>query len=146
MPYKNITLTPNNFYTQSAVQQSQFYKGFSSVYSDSYSNKVYDYDLIKQDLLNQLHTRLGERVMNPEYGTIVWDLIFDPFTDAVKQAIADDITRILNSDPRAVPTNILITEAETGMIIDATLLYIQTNQSEQMMIDFNKETGLVSMQ
>lgn len=145
MAYKNIILKPSNITSQSGVRYSQFYKGFSTVSQDTLSTKMFDRELIKQDLINTFQTRKGERVMNPEFGTIIWDLIFEPFTAGVKQALIDDVTRILNSDPRATPTEITIVETDTGMMIDATLYYVLTNQSEQMKFDFNKKTGVVSV-
>lgn len=145
MAYKNIILSPNNVSNQASPQISQFYRGFSTMQADTLSNKLFDYALIKQDILNMFQTRKGERLMNPEFGTIIWDVIFDPFTDAVKQQIIDDVTRILNYDPRAVPIDITIIEAETGMIVDSTLLYVQTNQAEQMKFDFNANAGLVNI-
>ena len=145
MAYKNIILTPNNVSNQSSVQQSQFYKGFTTANTDTMSNKIYDYNLIKQDILNQFQTRQGERVMNPLFGTIIWDLIFEPFTDDVKQQISDDATRILNYDPRAIPTVITIVEAESGLLIDATLFYVQLNLTDQMKLTFNAESGIVGL-
>lgn len=145
MAYKNIILSPNNVTNQASPQISQFYRGFSTMQADTLSNRLFDYAIVKQDIINMFQTRKGERVMNPEFGTIIWDVIFEPFTDAVKQLIADDVTRILNYDPRAVPTEITIIEAETGMIIDATMFYTQINQSEQMKLDFNSATGAVSL-
>lgn len=145
MAYKNTILTTNNVSSQNNVKYSQFYKGFSTAVEGTLSTKMFDYDLVKQDLINQFQTRKGERVMNPAFGTIIWDVIFDPFTSAVKQAIVEDVTRILNSDPRAIPTNITILETDTGMVIDVTLYYVLTNQSEQMKFDFNRKTGIASV-
>lgn len=145
MAYKNIILSPNNVTNQSSPQISQFYRGFSTMQADTLSNRLFDYAIVKQDIINMFQTRKGERVMNPEFGTIIWDVIFEPFTESVKQMIVEDVTRILNFDPRAVPTDITIIEAETGMIIDATLFYTQTNQSEQMKLDFNSTTGIVNL-
>jgi phage baseplate assembly protein W len=146
MAYKSIVLTPNNITSQVGVQQTQFYRGFSTADSTTLSSKMYDLNLIKQNIINHFQTRRGERVMNPEFGTIIWDVIFDPFTASIKQAISDDVTRILNYDRRAIPTEITIIEAESGMIIDATLYYSQINMSEKMKLDFNKATGLVTVQ
>lgn len=146
MAYKSIVLTPNNITSQAGVQSTQFYRGFSTADSTTLSSKMYDLNLIKQNIINHFQTRKGERVMNPEFGTIIWDVIFDPFTAAVKQAVSDDVTRILNYDRRAIPTEITIIEADSGMIIDATLYYSQINMSESMKLDFNKSTGLVTVQ
>lgn len=146
MAYKSIVLTPNNISSQVNVQKTQFYRGFSTADSTTLSSKMYDLNLIKQNIINHFQTRKGERVMNPEFGTIIWDVIFDPFTTAVKQAISDDVTRILNYDSRVIPTEITIVEADSGMIIDTTLYYSQINMSEKMRLDFNKTTGLVTVQ
>lgn len=146
MTYKSIVLTPSNVTSQAGVQKTQFYRGFSTADSTTLSSKVYDLNLIKQNIINHFQTRKGERVMNPKFGTIIWDVIFDPFTTAVKQAISDDVTRILNYDSRVIPTEITIVEADSGMIIDTTLYYSQINMSEKMRLDFNKTTGLVTVQ
>jgi hypothetical protein len=65
MPYKNVIVQPAQFSEQHRLQTSQFYKGFSTVDESNKSNQVYDFDIVKQDLLNHFNTRLGERVMNP---------------------------------------------------------------------------------
>ena len=52
MAYKNTIINPPNISSQASVQKSQFYKGFSTVESDSLGTKLFDFDLIKQDILN----------------------------------------------------------------------------------------------
>ena len=146
MAYKNLVITPNNVSKQAFVQKSQFYKGFSTANEKGMTTKIYDFDLIKQDIMNMFQTKQGERVMNPEFGTIIWSLIYEPFTADVKQLISEDVTRILNYDPRVTPTQIQITEAEYGMIIEATLFYKQENMTDVMRLSFDKELGIVSQQ
>ena len=53
------------------------FKGFSSK-ADKNNFKLYDFALIKQDLINRLSVRKGERVENPEFGTIIYDVLFEP--------------------------------------------------------------------
>ena len=146
MAYKNLIISPNNISNQASVQSSQFYKGFTTVDETSLTNKIYDFALIQQDIINMFQTKKGERVMNPNFGTIIWSLIYEPFTDDIKQLISDDVTRILNYDSRVTPTLINITEAPYGLIIDATLHYNQLNQTQQMKLAFDKEIGLVQQQ
>jgi phage baseplate assembly protein W len=146
MAYKNIVISPANVSNQQSVKQSQFYKGFSTVNDASLTNKLYDFKLVEQDIMNMFQTKQGERVMNPTFGTVIWSLIYEPFTDDIKQLIAADVTRILNYDPRVIPTNIDITEAEYGMIIDATLFYVNQNLSQKMQLLFDKESGVVTAQ
>lgn len=146
MAYKNLVITPPNVSSQASVQKSQFYKGFSTANDTSMTTKIYDFDLIQQDIMNMFQTKKGERVMNPEFGTIIWNLIYEPFTADVKQLISEDVTRILNYDPRATPVQINVTEAEYGLIIESTLYYKQEDVTQQMKLSFDRELGIVSQQ
>ena len=76
------------------------FRGYSSVGTGFLNPVRYDLDLAKQDLLNQFHTRFGERIMLPKFGTIIWDLLFDPLDDNTRRAIRDDVIRIISEDPR----------------------------------------------
>lgn len=142
MTYKNIEINPSQYNSQHTVKQSQFYVGYSSIDSNAVTTKLYDFDIIKQDIINQFNTRKGERVMNPNFGTLIWDLIYEPFTDDVKQALSDDISKICNSDPRVVPIQIDINEQEYGMLIEITLQYVGTDQTANMKLSFDKQLGL----
>ena len=74
------------------------FKGFSSR-ADKQNFKIYDFECAKQDLINRLSVRKGERVENPNFGTIIYDVLFEPFTEALKDQITEDITENLNADP-----------------------------------------------
>ena len=99
------------------------FKGFSSK-ADKKNFKLYDFEVAKQDLINRLSVRKGERVENPEFGTIIYDTLFEPFTDTLKEAILDDITANLNADPRISTTDIIVTEADHGIAIQLSLIHI----------------------
>lgn len=144
MAFKSIEITPVKYFEQEIVQRSQIYKGYSTVDNSLPSIRLYDYDLIKQDIINQFQIRKGERVMNPDFGTIIWDLLFDPFTDSVKSMIGADINRILTSDPRVVPTDIQVTEEEYGMMLEITLTHVGTNKVDTMRLTFDKTVGLMA--
>jgi len=144
MPYKNIEIGNPSTVLQRALQTSQFYKGFSSA-PDVPGSKLFDFDLIKQDLFNHFNTRKGERVMNPAFGTIIWDLLMEPMTDDVRNALRDDISRICNSDPRITPIQINMIERENGYLLELTLLLNGTDQSTQLVLAFDQKIGL-SMQ
>ena len=146
MPYKNIIITPNNISNQQSVQKSQFYKGFSTADGTRLSSKIYDFDLIQQDIINIFQTRRGERVMDPGFGTMIWEMIYEPFTNDVKQRISDDITNILNYDPRVAPTRVNISEAEYGLLLEATLYYKQLDLTQDMKLGFNKDSGNITRQ
>lgn len=115
------------------------YRGFST-FNRSKKFKVTDFDLVKQDLINHFSIRKGEKLMQPNFGTIIWGLIFEPLTDAVHQAIIDDVTAIVNYDPRIGVQNIKITEQNHGMMLEIDLIYLQTNQVDTLRIQFDKNT------
>lgn len=76
------------------------YKGYSSVNRNFGPYDIADNDLIIQDLLNHLQIRKGEKLMNPEFGCIVWNKLFDPLTPALKTEIKQNIDEIIAYDPR----------------------------------------------
>lgn len=145
MPYKNVEINPSQYSLAFTNQQSHFYKGFSTVArNNTQSTELYDLDLIKQDFLNIFNTKQGERVMQPQFGTIIWSLIFEPFTSSVKQAIIDDVLRIGNLDPRARIIQTDIDERDFGILIEMTLQLANSNQTLTMSLNFDRETGIAS--
>jgi phage baseplate assembly protein W len=142
MPYKNLEITPSNYNSQHTARVGQIYKGFSTVDPTNYGAKLYDFDLIKQDIINQFHTRKGQRVMNPTFGTIIWDLLMEPLTEQVKEALTTDITNICNADPRVYPMQIKINEEERGYFVEITLAMKNTNQTTVLRLQFDQQVGL----
>ena len=121
-------------------KQAQVFKGFSSKAANS-NYKLYDFELIKQDLMNRLSIRKGERVENPEFGTIIYDVLFEPLTDAVKQAVADDIAQNLNADPSISTKEILVSESEHGIAVQATITYVPYNITEKLLLNFDENSA-----
>jgi phage baseplate assembly protein W len=120
---------------------TQVFKGFSSR-ADQNNFRLYDFELIKQDLINRLSVRKGERVENPEFGTIIYDCIFEPLTNALKQAIADDVTQNLNADPRISTSDIIVSETEKGIAVQATITYVPYNITEKLTFSFDENSLL----
>lgn len=123
-----------------SFKQAQVFKGFSSKATNS-NYKLYDFELIKQDLMNRLSIRKGERVENPEFGTIIYDVLFEPLTDAVKQAVADDIAQNLNADPRISTEEILVSESDHGIAVQATITYVPYNITEKLLLNFDENSA-----
>ena len=123
------------------TNQSITFKGFSSR-ADKKNFKLYDFEVAKQGLINRLSVRKGERVENPDFGTIIYDAIFEPFTDDLKEAIIEDITANLNADPRISTEDILVTEADKGIAIQATITYVPLNITEKLRFNFDENSLL----
>lgn len=117
------------------------YKGFSTVNRNK-RFRLTDFELAKQDLYNSFNIRKGEKLMNPEYGTIIQDMVFEPFDADTKNKIINDINKIIGSDPRIAAENVSVIQAEQGFIIELDLIYIKTNERDTLKIEYNRSIGL----
>ena len=134
------------------------YKGFSTKsfnYSDPASivglsdndfgpYNLNDKNLIIMDLINHFNIRKGQKLMNPDYGTVIWDLIFEPFNDATKQAIETDIKRVVSSDPRIGVRSAVITQYDRGVQIELDLVFVQTNQAGTLALQFDQQSKSIT--
>ena len=120
------------------------YRGFSTVSTETENNHLYDLKLIQQDLLNHFHVRQGERLMNPKFGTIIWDLLFEPLTEDVKQMILTNVNQIINYDPRIVADQVTVTQYESGIQIECMLTYLPYNVTQSMQLRFDQANGLLA--
>jgi phage baseplate assembly protein W len=120
------------------------YRGFSTVSSNTQNFKLYDFELVKQDLINSFYVRQGERLMNPSYGCIIWDLLFEPLTPQVQNLILQNVTQIVNADPRVQAGNVIVTQYNTGIQVEFTLSYQLYNLSESLKLQFDQVNGLSS--
>jgi phage baseplate assembly protein W len=119
------------------------YKGFNS--KETTKNfKLYDIDLVKQDLINHFYIRKGEKLENPDFGTIIWDMLFEQFTEDVKTMIAKDVEDIINYDPRIAVNEVLIDSTDQGIRIQADVTYIPFNVNERMTFDFDKNNSIIN--
>ena len=127
--------------TSNVGKGSVTFKGFSSR-AEHQNFKVYDFECAKQDLINRLSVRKGERVENPEFGTIIYDMLFEPFTESLKEQILEDITANLNADPRLSTDDIAVTEEDHGISIQASITFVPLNITEKMRFSFDENALL----
>jgi phage baseplate assembly protein W len=114
------------------------FKGYSTVDKTWGNFKLYDIELAKRDLLNEFYTRKGERLMSPQFGSIVWDLLFDPLTDETLTAIRQDCIRIVTRDPRLDIVNISVIDNEHTIIVTIVLRYVPTATVTELVAVFNR--------
>jgi phage baseplate assembly protein W len=120
------------------------YKGFST-YDRTKKFRITDFELAKQDLFNHFHIRKGEKLMNPNFGTIIWGILFEPFTEEIKSAIVKDIKTIAAYDPRISIDDVTVTQFEYGIQISLELAYIPTDQTQLISFTFDQNSKSVSM-
>ena len=116
------------------------YNGFSTV-NRSKHFRITDFELVKQDLTNHFNLRKGEKLMNPDVGTVIWDMIFEPLDETSKATIMQDVNRIIASDPRVAAENVIVTQYDRGIQVEIVLRYISTNQRSTLVVDFNRQSS-----
>lgn len=122
---------------------SKMYKGFSSINASTENYNLYDFELIKQDILNHFNTRQGERLMNPTFGCVIWDLLFEPLTEDIKGLILDNVNTIINYDPRVKAESVIVTSYGQGIQIQCTLKFVPYNIQQSLQLNFDQANGLL---
>lgn len=98
--------------------------------------KLYDVELVRQDLYNHFHTRIGERIMRPEYGCRIWDYVMEPFTEEIRSLSEAEVIRICESDTRLQLIDTQVYSENNTLIVIATLNYVPFNTVEQFRLNF----------
>jgi len=105
------------------VAPTKVFYGFSTLDTNSKQQSFADVALIQRDLYNHFNTLPGERVMMPTYGCTIWDMLFEPFDDALVQAVIAEATRVVQTDTRVILENIQVTEFAQGLMVQITVMY-----------------------
>ena len=120
------------------------YRGYNTVNNNTTKVRLEDAELIKRDLLNHFNIRKGEKLMRPDFGTIIWDALFEPLTEDLRDAIVEDVLEIIKYDPRIVADRVLVDEYENGILVEATIRYSNLNQSENLRLLFDQNSNSAS--
>jgi phage baseplate assembly protein W len=103
----------------------RYFIGFSTQNSlDTGVRTLYDIDLINVDLMNAFNTRVGERVMRPDYGCKLWDYLMEPMTTTLNDMVIQEAIRICSLDSRLVLQNVQVTAVNQGFKIAIVLQYL----------------------
>lgn len=122
--------------------QKNIYRGYNSwEFEKSKSFKLNDIDLVKSDLLNHIFTKKGERVMMPNWGTQIPEMVFEPLNEDTVDVVYDELEYVFNYDPRVDIQKLKVTPNYTTNSIQANaqLWYIELNLSDT--IELNIEFG-----
>ena len=113
------------------------YRGFSTLINQR-KTRLADYELAKQDLINHFHIRKGEKLHNPNFGSSLWSVVFDPLTATSKQAIIDDVKAVVSYDPRINVTDVTVVEYDQGIQIELDLEYVNSDFTDQIKLRFDQ--------
>lgn len=120
------------------------YRGYNTVGNNTTKVRSEDAELIKRDLLNHFNIRKGEKLMHPEFGSIIWDALFEQMTDDLRDVIVEDVVEIVRYDPRIVADKVLVDEYENGILIEIQVRYSNLNQTENLRLLFDQNISSVN--
>jgi len=115
------------------------YRGFSTV-NKTKKFHLSDYELVRQDLINHFNIRKGEKLMNPDFGTIIWSLLYEPMTEDLKSTVVSDVTRVVRYDPRLRADRVIINEFEQGLQVSIDLTFLPGNFSDSLKLSFDSNS------
>jgi phage baseplate assembly protein W len=139
--YTNKVIAKNKASIGNANSSNFRYRGFSSKeFKRNY--KLYDAELIKQDLINHFYIRKGEKLENPKFGTIIWDTLFENFTPEIKSAIAKDVEEIINFDKRVKVNSVSIDSTQQGIRIEAEIVILPFDITDTLRLDFDRDNTI----
>ena len=109
--------------------------GFSTV-ENSAPFTLTGSELVKRDLLNELYTRKGERVMNPTFGSIIWDLLMEPSTTKLQKEVEEDIEKIFNRDPRAKIETLNVIVLDHVIRAEIEFTFVPQNTTDSLYVEY----------
>jgi phage baseplate assembly protein W len=115
------------------------YRGFSTLVNKK-KYTLTDFDLAKQDLINYFSIRRGEKLMQPSFGTIIWEQLFEPLNESTQEIITGDIKRIVGYDPRLTINQVTVTQQTNGLMIQLSLSYVPSNQNTTIALNFDNRS------
>ena len=118
---------------------ANIYKGFSTVGQVRAPYTLIDGDLIKADLLNELYTKRGERLMRPTYGTRIWDILMNPLDKYVVEEIKEDIERIVEKDTRVEMTDLFTDVLDHTIRITLHLKFKPYLSEDTLFVEYARE-------
>ena len=115
---------------------ANIYKGFSTIGKVRAPYTLIDGELIKTDLLNELKTRRGERVMRPTFGTTVYDILMNPLDDFVIEEVREEVRRVIEKDPRVEIDKIFTQTLDHLIRVQVQLRFLPTLDEDRLFLEY----------
>jgi phage baseplate assembly protein W len=121
------------------------YYGFNTI-DQNKKFRLEDYELVKRDVLNSLLIKQGEKPGRPDYGTNVWNIVFEPMTDEIMREIEREIKRTVGQDPRIKIERLSVFPKENGVLIEIDVTVLSTTEVQRLTLFFDQNLNTVSAQ
>jgi len=128
---------------KSQITRKPYFVGFNTVGNPNPPYSLTNIALVKRDLENHFATPMGSRVMLPNFGTRIYEMLFDPFDEYTKNAIIEDAIRVVQSDPRVELVSIDVYQEDQALNVIMVLLFNPEAVTDNLFVTFtlqDKET------
>lgn len=78
--------------------------------------------------------------MMPTFGSIVWDMLFEPLDDYTISLLDADVRSIIKNDPRWQLQSVTITEDINAIKIEVIVTYLPTDETITLPLTYNRGT------
>lgn len=119
------------------ITRKPYFVGFNTVNQPSPPYNLNNIELVKRDLENTFATPLGSRVMLPDFGTKIYDYLFDPFDEYTKEAIIADAVNVIQSDPRVDLVSIDVFQEDQALNVVMVLLFKPESVTDNLFVTFS---------
>jgi phage baseplate assembly protein W len=99
-----------------------------------------DRELVKRDLLNAFNIKPGQLPGRPQYGTSIWDNLFESQSDETERALTAEIQRVAGGDPRLQIVSIDIFPQQNGILLEVELAILPSTDAERLSIFFDLQS------
>lgn len=96
-----------------------------------------DFALIKRDLLNAFNIRQGELPGRPEYGTLIWNFLFENQVEELQTSLVNEIQRVAAGDPRVYISDIQVFPQSNGILLQIEITVVPSTDAERLSIFFD---------
>lgn len=107
--------------------------------------RLTDINLVVRDFYNSLVIRQGEKVGQPDYGSRIWNFLFDPNTQDITFDIENEVTRLAGKDPRVQLNFVKTYPQENGILVETQITVLPFNQAAMLSVFFNTSTNTASI-
>lgn len=103
--------------------------------------KLVDAQLVIQDFINALNIRKGTKVGQPNYGSDIWNYVFEPNTADVQFRLESEIRRVASLDNRLQLNYVKGFPKENGILIEVEVAVVPFNNPLISTIYFDRSTA-----
>lgn len=93
------------------------------VQSENVSKVLYDRNAVRNAISNILKWKPYERILNPEFGNVLWNNVFEMIGHSTKSDIINQVKKMLAYEPRISVSNIDVSVSANNNTIEVSFVY-----------------------